>query len=153
MSLELAVQYGTRRPWAPGVASLRRWATAAFADEPGAAMLGLRVVGVAEGRRLNRSWRGKDYATNVLSFGPAPAALPGPRVLGDLVICAPVVARESRAQAKPLRAHWAHLVVHGVLHLLGHDHERVSAARRMEAREVEVLAGLGFSNPYESAQA
>jgi probable rRNA maturation factor len=153
MSLELAVQYGTRRPWAPGVASLRRWATAALAGEPGEAVLGLRVVGVAEGRRLNRRWRGKDYATNVLSFAAATAALPGRRLLGDLVICAPVVAREARAQGKPLRAHWAHLVVHGVLHLLGHDHERPRAARRMEAREVEVLAGLGLSNPYESAQA
>jgi probable rRNA maturation factor len=153
MSLELAVQYGTRRPWAPGVASLRRWATVALAGEPGEAVLGLRVVGVAEGRRLNRRWRGKDYATNVLSFAAATAALPGRRLLGDLVICAPVVAREARAQGKPLRAHWAHLVVHGVLHLLGHDHERPRAARRMEAREVEVLAGLGLSNPYESAQA
>jgi probable rRNA maturation factor len=111
-------------------------------------VVSLRVVGPAEGRRLNRDYRGKDYATNVLSFpaGPVPAVVPRP--LGDLVVCASVVAREAREQNKPVRAHWAHLVVHGVLHLLGHDHENDDEGRRMERREIAVLRGLGYPNPY-----
>jgi probable rRNA maturation factor len=153
MSLDLAVQYGTRRPWAPAVHSLRRWAEAALAGERGARSLGIRVVGTAEGRALNRRWRGKDYATNVLSFRAGANGLPGPAPLGDLVICAPVVAREARGQGKPLAAHWAHMVVHGVLHLRGHDHERPRQARAMEALEVRILAGLGVADPYGSVAA
>jgi probable rRNA maturation factor len=151
VSLELAVQYGTRRPWAPAVASLRRWAQAALEGDAAVRALGIRVVGAAEGRALNRRWRGRDYATNVLSFGAAPAGVPGAAPLGDLVICAPVVAREAREQGRPLAAHWAHMVVHGVLHLRGHDHEREREAREMEAREVAILGGLGFGDPYRSA--
>lgn len=151
MSLDLAVQYGTRRPWAPAVPSLRRWAEAALTGERGARSLGIRVVGTAEGRALNRRWRGRDYATNVLSFGAGASGLPGLAPLGDLVICAPVVAREARGQGKPLAVHWAHMVVHGVLHLRGHDHERPREARAMEALEVEILGGLGFGDPYRSA--
>jgi probable rRNA maturation factor len=153
MSLDLAVQYGTRRPFAPAVPSLRRWAEAALAGERGARTLGLRIVGAAEGRALNRRWRGKDHATNVLSFGAEPTGLRGPAPLGDLVICAPVVAREAREQGKPLPAHWAHMVVHGVLHLRGHDHERAREAREMEALEVEILGRLGFGDPYRSEAA
>lgn len=153
MSLDLAVQYGTRRPFAPAVPSLRRWAEAALAGVRGDVSLGIRVVGVAEGRSLNRRWRGKDHPTNVLSFRAEGTGLPGPRPLGDLVICAPVVAREAREQGKPLPAHWAHMVVHGVLHLRGHDHERVREAREMESLEVEILGRLGFGDPYRSAAA
>ena len=100
-------------------------------------------VAAAEARRLNRDFRGKDYATNVLTFvyGDTPLA-------GDIVICAPVVAREAREQGKAVAAHWAHLVVHGLLHLQGHDHERDDEARRMERREKRILAGLGFADPY-----
>lgn len=152
MTLELAVQYGTRRPWAPAVSSLRRWAEAALAGARGRHALGIRIVGAAEGRALNRRWRGKDYATNVLSFRAA-AGLPGPVTFGDLVICAPVVAREAREQGKTLAAHWAHMVVHGVLHLRGHDHARSREARVMEALEVEILRRLGFGDPYRSAAA
>ena len=111
----------------------------------------MAVVGAPESRLLNCRFRGRDRPTNVLSF-PA-AAQPGPGVpaLGDLVICPRVLRAEARAQAKPLRAHWAHLVVHGTLHLLGYDHERARDARRMERREIAVLRGLGFANPYRSA--
>lgn len=153
MSLDLAVQYGTRRPFAPAVPSLRRWAEAALAGTRGAHQLGIRVVGAAEGRALNRRWRGRDYATNVLSFGAEAAGVPGPRRLGDLVICAPVVAREAREQGKPLPAHWAHMVVHGVLHLRGHDHERAREARAMETLEAGILRALGFSDPYRDEAA
>lgn len=107
----------------------------------------------AEVHALNRQWRGKDKPTNVLSFPPAPlppgaAAAGEGRPLGDLVICAQVVRSEAREQRKPLAAHWAHLVVHGALHLIGYDHEREPEAKRMERREIAVLRRLGFSNPY-----
>jgi probable rRNA maturation factor len=104
----------------------------------------LRVVGEDEGRELNRSFRRKDYATNVLTFDYQRA----PVVVADIVLCAPVVAREARAQRKPLEAHYAHLVVHGVLHALGFDHERARDAKVMQAREIALLAALGFADPY-----
>ena len=125
------------------------WAAAAAGIRGRHAEVSVRIVGRREGRRLNAQWRGKDYATNVLSF-PAeglPRAL-RPRPLGDLVLCAPVVADEARAQGKTLAAHWAHLVVHGVLHLLGHDHEHDAEAQRMERQERRILARLGFPDPY-----
>ena len=103
----------------------------------------LRFVAEAEGRRLNREFRGRDYATNVLTFVYAARPL-----AGDVVICAPVVAREARAQARPVDAHYAHLVVHGMLHLQGYDHEREREAVRMEGRERRILASLGFADPY-----
>jgi probable rRNA maturation factor len=102
-------------------------------------------VGEAEGRRLNRSYRGKDYATNVLSFPYARRPLQG-----DIVICAPVVAREARTQGKAVRVHHAHLLVHGLLHLMGLDHERDADATRMEKRERRILAALGFPDPYRA---
>ncbi|HKK22196.1 MAG TPA: rRNA maturation RNase YbeY, partial [Pseudohaliea sp.] len=125
-----------------------RWVAAALGGDGGAAELTVRVVDEAEGRELNRRYRGKDYATNVLSF---PADLP-PGVdlplLGDLVLCAPVVAREAAGQGKLEAHHWAHLTVHGVLHLLGEDHQGDAEAERMEAAERRILAGLGMPDPY-----
>jgi probable rRNA maturation factor len=131
---------------------MQRWVAAALGRRALGAEIALRVVGSMESRRLNLQYRGKDKATNVLSF-PVVAVPPGPSnilpmPLGDLVICAPVLQRESREQGKPLRAHWAHLLVHGALHLAGYDHENGSDARRMERREVLVLRRLGFLNPY-----
>jgi len=110
--------------------------------------LNILIVGSAEGRRYNREFRGRDYATNVLSF-PYEAA-PGEHsgLLGDLVICAPVVAREAREQHKDPRDHFAHLTIHGALHLLGYDHETDADAERMEALERTVLATLGIADPY-----
>ena len=144
MSLDVVLRYRTRRPWAPGPATLRRWARLAAGDRKGE--LGIRVVGRREGRQLNERWRGRACATNVLSF-PAAPELRG-RQIGDIVVCAPVVAREAREQGKAIAAHWAHMVVHGTLHLLGHDHERPRQARAMEAVEVEILRGFGFDDPY-----
>jgi probable rRNA maturation factor len=106
------------------------------------------IVGSAAGRRYNREFRGRDYATNVLSFPYEP--MPGEHsgLLGDLVICAPVVAREAREQRKQVRDHFAHMTIHGVLHLLGHDHEDDAEAERMEALERRILATLGIDDPY-----
>jgi probable rRNA maturation factor len=118
-----------------------RWVRAAL-DAP--AQIAVRVVDEAEGRALNRDYRGKDYATNVLTFDYASA----PVVVADLVLCAPVLEREAAASGTPLEAHYAHLLVHGALHAQGWDHERAADARRMEARETALLTALGFADPY-----
>jgi probable rRNA maturation factor len=130
------VQYAIARSGVPSPQALRRWARAAAPD----LALTLRVVGSREGRALNRRFRRRDYATNVLSF-------PYDRA-GDIVLCHPVIAREAREQRKSVRAHYAHLVVHGALHLRGYEHDDNASARRMEAAEVRVLGRLGFGDPY-----
>ena len=150
--LDVAVGYALPRKGIPAAASFRRWAAVAFAGRIREADLAIRIVGEDEGRALNRHYRGKDYATNVLSF-PAelPEGLPEDvhmPLLGDLVICAPVVAREADEQGKPRNAHYAHLTVHGVLHLLGWDHEDEKEAEAMEQLEREILAELGVDDPY-----
>ena len=118
-----------------------RWMRAAL-DAP--AQIGVRIVGEEEGRTLNRDWRRQDHATNVLTFDYERQ----PVVVADLVLCAPVVEREARAEGKTLEAHYAHLLVHGVLHAQGWDHLRAAEARRMEARESAILQALGFADPY-----
>ena len=144
------VGYAAPRAGVPAAASFRRWVEAALrgAKRRRATELSIRIVDAAEGRALNRDYRGKDYATNVLSFGadlPPGVQLP---LIGDIVICAPVVVREAAEQGKPPRDHWAHLTVHGVLHLLGHDHIIEAEAEVMEALETRILAGLGIADPY-----
>ena len=148
-TLKLDVQKRVRA-WAPPRAELAQWASAALGARAAGRALGVALVGAAESRRLNARFRGRHRPTNVLSFAPAPlpAAARGLRPLGELVICPRVLAVEARAQAKTLRAHWAHLVVHGALHLSGYDHARAADARRMERREIAVLRRLGFANPY-----
>jgi probable rRNA maturation factor len=120
-----------------------RWIRAALAVD---AEITVRIVGEDEGRALNRGFRRQDHATNVLTFDYERA----PAVVADLVLCAPVVAREARAQRKALAAHYAHLLVHGTLHAQGFDHERTADAALMEAREVELLAALGVADPYRA---
>jgi len=137
----------------PDPADLREWACAALAAAAGDSDLTLRLVGIDEGRRLNQSYRGAAGPTNVLSFPFEPPPGVGVALLGDVVICAPVVAREAREQGKPARAHWAHMVVHGLLHLQGYDHQQPDEAERMEAREREILARLGFADPYAEENA
>ncbi len=130
----------------PAPSSLRAWALAALEGAtPGE--ITIRIVAEEESAKLNGKFRHKPYATNVLSFPYEAEALSEP-VLGDLVICAPVVAREAAEQGKDPHAHWAHMVVHGVLHLLGHDHIQEDEAERMEAKERQILARLGFPDPY-----
>ena len=131
---------------------LRRWAAAALTSRRGAVDLTIRVVDAAESAQLNRTYRGRAGPTNVLSFPfEAPPGVQSP-LLGDLVICAPVVAREATEQGKPSAAHWAHLVVHGVLHLLGHDHVEPVEAQAMEAAETTILARLGIPDPYRQSE-
>jgi probable rRNA maturation factor len=146
--LELDVSYASRSPWAPGARLLYTWAAAALNSSKQPMVLSVRIVGRARSRRLNAHYRHKDKPTNVLSFAGAGTLPDGRYFLGELVICAPVVAMEARTQDKSLRAHWAHMTVHGVLHLLGFDHERAREAAKMAAREVQILDRLGFSNPY-----
>lgn len=143
------------RAWAPPAAAMSRWANAALGRRGAGRELAVRIVAPRESRRLNAAYRGKDKPTNVLSFPVAPlpagAARAGAeRPLGDLVICAAVVRDEAREQGKPLAAHWAHLVVHGALHLVGYDHMEDADAARMERREITVLRGLGIPNPYRA---
>jgi probable rRNA maturation factor len=141
-----------RAALAAGLAALSARRRRAFATAGDAPRLCVRIVGAAESRRLNAAYRGKHKPTNVLSFPASEAERTYDGALGDLVVCAPVVAREAGEQAKPPVRHWAHMIVHGTLHLLGHDHEAPRAARRMEALEVEILSGFGYQNPYLRSQ-
>jgi probable rRNA maturation factor len=140
--LRVHVQRASRAAHIPPDAKLRRWARAAAP----AGEVTLRYVAEAEARRVNREYRKRDYATNVLSF---PYGQPGRAAAGDILICAPVIAREAREQGKDVEAHHAHMVVHGMLHLRGYDHELgPEEARRMERLERRILAELGFPDPY-----
>jgi probable rRNA maturation factor len=140
--LNLSVQYACNTAGLPSRTQVRQWARAALA---GGGQITVRYVEAEEGQALNKDYRGKDYATNVLSF----VYENEPLTVGDLVICAPVVAHEAAEQARTPEAHHAHLVVHGILHLQGYDHETGEEdARIMEAREREILAGLGYPDPY-----
>ncbi|RBC96249.1 rRNA maturation RNase YbeY, partial [Xanthomonas oryzae pv. oryzae] len=150
--LDVAVSYALPRAGLPSAVSFRKWVAAALKGRIREADLAVRLVDEKEGCSLNHHYRGKDYATNVLSF---PAELPEglPKgikmpLLGDLVICAPVVAREAAEQGKSLAAHYAHLTVHGTLHLLGWDHDDDKEADAMEQLEREILADLGIDDPY-----
>ena len=149
--LDVSVEYAIPRAGVPAAVSFRKWVAAALKGRIREADLALRIVGTKEGRALNRHYRGRDYATNVLSF---PAELPeGVRLplLGDIVLCAPVVAREAKEQKKTLAAHYAHLTVHGTLHLLGWDHEDPREAECMEQLERTILAEMGIDDPYAEA--
>jgi probable rRNA maturation factor len=140
-ALSLSVQYASNAPHLPTRAQVRRWVRAALLAD---AVVTVRFVERIEGRALNAEFRGKDYPTNVLTFvydDKQPRA-------GDIVLCAPVVRKEADAQGKSLAAHYAHLVVHGMLHLQGFDHEHAGDAAVMEARETAILARLGLPDPY-----
>ena len=142
------VQYAVTVDGMPEANEIRQWVLQTLPEQKKASELTVRVVDEAEITALNRQYRGKEGATNVLSFPYE--AIPGVAsdLLGDVVICAPVVASESVAQNKPLDAHWAHMVIHGVLHLLGYGHHQDDEAHKMEVRETELLDSLGYTNPY-----
>lgn len=148
--LELDLQLASSATNLPTESELRRWCELALRQRSADSELTIRIVDENEARELNHTWRHKDYATNVLSF-PAdiPEGLLDIPLLGDLVICAPVVAREAAEQDKSLQAHWAHLVIHGCLHLLGYDHIEDAEATEMEALERQLLAELGHPDPYD----
>lgn len=147
--LELDLQIASDTADLPSETQFRSWCEAALRQRSADSELTIRLVDEPEGRELNHTYRQRDYATNVLSF---PADVPDEMLdiplLGDLVICAPVVAREALEQGKTLEAHWAHMVIHGCLHLLGYDHIEDEEAEEMEALERELLADLGHPDPY-----
>lgn len=147
--IELDLQLATEAGDLPAEAQLRRWVELALRQRTADSELTIRLVGAEEGQELNRTYRHKDYATNVLSFpAEVPDGLLDIPLLGDLVICVPVVEREAREQNKALEAHWAHLVIHGCLHLLGYDHIDDEEAEEMESLERQLLAELGYPDPY-----
>jgi probable rRNA maturation factor len=153
MSVRIDVQVSGTRTGLPPVAKLRHWARSALAGRRSTAELSIRIVDAAESQALNRQFRAKDKPTNVLAF---PAELPpelGLPLLGDVVICREVVADEAAAQGKAPEAHWAHMVIHGTLHLLGFDHQDPAQAAEMETLETELLAELGWPDPYQETDA
>lgn len=146
MNVQRALK-AAEREHAPKAVELRRWARAALRDRD--IEVAVRLVGEEEGRSLNQDYRGRDYATNVLTFTYGDdAEVEGLPLYGDIVLCVPVVVREAQEQGKAVAAHFAHLMVHGMLHLQGFDHESEAEAEIMEALETEILAGLGIDDPY-----
>ena len=149
VNVDLEVQRATTSATTPDDEQFQLWAETVLINK---CTLAIRIVDEKEGRRFNREYRDKDYATNVLSFpSELPAGLPTEikqSQLGDLLICAPVVAREAKEQGKPEADHWAHLTIHGILHLMGYDHEQSADALVMETLETDILARLNIHNPY-----
>ena len=151
MKIKLAIQQASAASRVPAKAEVKRWVAVALKGRRKQARLSLRILDEAESAALNLRYRGKAGPTNVLSFPfEPPPGLPDPQpFMGDLAICAPVVEREAVEQGKSLEAHWAHMIVHGILHLLGHDHLDEGEAQEMEALETRILEELGFPAPYE----
>jgi len=148
MTLIVDIQMASASEEAPDPQSIERWIGAAIGNQRESTELSVRIVDAEEGQALNEQFRGSTGATNVLSFpfeNESPEPLP---LIGDIVICAPVVAKEAREQNKALNAHWAHMMIHGVLHLLGYDHQNKNDANLMESLETEIMQGLGFPPPY-----
>jgi probable rRNA maturation factor len=146
----IEIQFAIRTDGLPSSGQLLKWVQHALGDRAADAELTLRIVDEAEITALNSRYRGKDGPTNVLAFPyqPLPGVVSG--LLGDIVICAPVVVQEAVAQGKSLEEHWAHIIIHGVLHLLGHEHKEADEAGRMERLETRLLGQLGYSDPYRA---
>ena len=148
MTIILDIQSASTSEDAPDEQSIKRWVGAVIDSNQGDTELSVRIVDEPEGKLLNETYRGASGATNVLSFpfeNQTPEALP---LIGDIVVCAPIVQREAKQQNKDLNAHWAHMIIHGVLHLLGYDHQDDAEAAIMEALETEIMQKLGFPPPY-----
>ena len=148
MPIEVDVQYASDLPDLPDQSQLQLWAENALKDLRENAELTIRIVDEDEGTQLNEQWRKSQGPTNVLSFNHEGEVEIAPDLLGDIVICAPVVAREAKEQNKDIDAHWAHMVIHGVLHLNGFDHINPEDADRMESLEIKILEELNYNNPY-----
>ncbi len=146
--LTVDVCYDCGNEWAPGRAQIESWVIAALRGEAMPAEVSVRIVDEPEARQFNSRYRQRDCATNVLSFPADISPEVGVRLLGDLLLCAPVIIAQAREQKKNLADHWAHLIIHGVLHLTGMEHEEEVDAAVMEAREIGVLKALGIGNPY-----
>ncbi len=140
-NLDISIQYASNQDQLPTKSQFKKWAKAALRVDTSVT---IRIVDETEGRELNNTYRGKDYATNVLTF----PLTEEPYLMGDIMICAPVVAAEAKAQNKPLEAHYAHLTVHGILHLHGYDHEIDAQAELMESLETAIITKLGYASPY-----
>jgi probable rRNA maturation factor len=148
MAIILDIQSASSSEDAPDEQSIKRWVSAALGSKTGDTELSVRIVDEHESQQLNETYRGASGPTNVLSF-PFDADIPEPLpLIGDIVICAPVVAKEAKQQNKKLKAHWAHMIIHGVLHLLGYDHQNDPDAVIMETLETEIMQKLGFPPPY-----
>ncbi len=150
VTLEVDVQRASEQPGVPSSTQITAWVRAAWHGGDEATEVVVRICDEAESQRLNHDFRGMDKPTNVLSFAYEPHPGIAPYHLGDLVICAPVVAREAAEQCKRADAHWAHMVVHGMLHLQGHDHLDDAQAAAMETCETDILTALGFPAPYQT---
>ena len=148
MIYTIDIQYAVRGKQIPDRKKIVKWTETALAGIRDEAVLTLRIVEGRESASLNRKWRGKNTSTNVLSF-PAGENPLMPELLGDLVLCAPVILREAKQQGKSPDAHWAHMIIHGVLHLAGYDHIKKKDAKEMESIEIKKLESLNFPNPYE----
>jgi probable rRNA maturation factor len=153
MSAKVTLQLGAENLPHPPLKDLRRWINAALSGEKATGEICIRIVDEDEMSNLNWTYRQRRGPTNVLSFEAGiPEGLPV-ALLGDIVLCSPLVAREAEQQSKNIEAHWAHLIVHGALHLLGYDHQQEAEAKQMENREIVILADLGYANPYQEIEA
>lgn len=148
MSVKVTLQLASAEPSAPSAAQLLRWVQAALRLARGPAAITIRIADEAEVQALNKGWRKIDAPTNALSFPLSGGAGAPSGLAGDVVACAPVVKREAAAQGKTIAAHWAHVIIHGVLHLMGYDHVKERDAAAMEAKEIAILKNLGFPDPY-----
>ena len=150
MSYQIDIESNSQSAQIPALAELERWISAALNSQQfETAEVSVYIVDEDEGQELNAQYRGKNYPTNVLSFPADIAEEVGISLLGDLVVCAPVVEREAKEQGKALQAHWAHMLIHGTLHLVGFDHIEDDDAEIMEALETQIVTGLGYPAPYQ----
>ncbi len=150
MSLMIDIQNPSGFNSLPENELILEWAQQALDEKHKEAKITIRIVDENEGQELNKAWRKKDSATNVLSFPIGEPIEQVPNLLGDIVICAPIVEREAKEQGKDIEAHWAHLIIHGILHLQGYDHESEEEANAMEIKEIRILENSGYANPYET---
>ena len=148
MTIAIETQYATSSDAVPDSKKIKKWAKIAIAEIRDEAILTIRIVDTKESARLNRSWRGINKSTNVLSF-PAGDNPVMPELLGDIILCTQVINKEAVAQGKQADAHWAHMIIHGILHLAGYDHEKKRDAKMMETIEIDKLASIKFPNHYE----